>query len=276
MRIVLLVLIFLSPILAISQGWIPIGSRSNSLANASVTLVDAWSYHHNPGALGEITQPTVGISYENRFLLKEFQSQGIAYAHPLKYGVISVGAQLYGYKLFRTQRVGVGYSLPLTKRLFAGVQLNYQGLQLNANYGNKNTVTGEFGLQALLTDNWKLGFSVLNIGASKLNSYQNERFSTHFRLGMSYLLAEKVLFLLEGSKTIVDKIRIKGAIEYQAVKNFFIRAGIASAPLEFSFGFGYKWKIISFDIGSSYHQVLGWSPNISLTYTANKKKVDAE
>lgn len=256
----------------LSQGWLPVGARSNSLANASVTIPDVWAFHHNPGALAELNQVSVGVSYENRFLLKELQSQGVAYAQPLKYGVLSVGAQFYGYKQFRTQRIGAGYSLKLAERFFAGVQLNYQGLQLNENYGNRHSVTAEAGLQALLTENWRLGFSVTNIGRARLNEYQDERFSTNFRLGMSYLLSDKVLFLLEGSKTVVHKARIKAAVEYQAVKNFYVRAGVAGAPIEFSFGLGYKWNVISIDAGSSYHQLLGWSPNFSLTYTANKKK----
>lgn len=196
----------------------------------------------------------------------------MAYAQPLKYGVFSVGAQFYGYQQFRTQRIGAGYSLKLANRFFAGIQLNYQGLQLNENYGNRHGVTAEAGLQALLTDNWRLGFSVMNIGRAKLNDYQDERFSSIFRLGMSYLLSDKVLFLLESSKTVAHKARIKAGVEYLAVKNFFVRAGISGAPVEFSFGLGYKWNVIAIDTGSSYHQLLGWSPNFSLTYTANKKK----
>lgn len=78
--------------------------------------------------------------------------------------------------------------------------------------------------------------------------------------------------MLEGSKTIIDKARIKAGVEYQAVKNLYVRAGVAGAPIEFSFGLGYKWKVISIDAGSSYHQLVGWSPHFSLTYTANKKK----
>lgn len=57
-----------------SQGWLPVGARSNSLVNASVAIADVWAYHHNPGALGELKQAAAGISYENRFLLKELQS----------------------------------------------------------------------------------------------------------------------------------------------------------------------------------------------------------
>lgn len=257
-----------------AQGWISVGSRSNSLGNASVTISDAWAFHHNPGALGELTRPTVGMSYENRFLMKEFQSQGIVYAQPLSYGVISVGAQFYGHRQYRTQRIGVGYSLKLAKWFYAGVQVNYQGLQLNENYGNRHSVTAEAGLQVLFTENWRLGVSVMNIGRAKLNEFQNERFSTNFRLGMSYLLSGKVLFLLEGSKTVLDKARIHTGIEYQAVKNFFIRVGVAGAPVEFSFGLGYKWKVLSIDAGSSYHQIMGWSPNFSLTYTAKPKKAE--
>lgn len=268
----ILLTLLLIPCCVLSQGWLPVGARSNSLGNASVTIADVWAFHHNPGALGELKQATVGVSYENRFLLREFQSQGLAYAQPLKYGVLSVGAQFYGYKQFRTQRIGAGYSLKLAQRFFAGVQLNYQGLQLNENYGNRHSVTAEAGLQALITNNWRLGFSVTNIGRAKLNEFQDERFSTNFRLGTSYLLSNKVLFLLEGSKTIIDKAKIKFGIEYQAIKNFYVRAGIASAPLEFSFGLGYKWKVISIDAGSSYHQILGWSPHFSLVYTSNKKK----
>jgi hypothetical protein len=272
MRYLFFVSIFFRFSFALSQGWTNIGARSNSLANASVSIADVWAYHHNPAALGELKQVSVGVSYENRFLLKEFQSQGVAYAQPLKYGVLSVGAQFYGYKQFRTQRIGAGYSLQLANRFFAGVQLNYQGLQLNENYGNRHSVTAEVGLQTLFSNNWRLGFSVTNIARAKLNDYQDERFSTNFRLGMSYSLSNKVLFLLEGSKTIIDKVRVKLGVEYQAVKNFYVRAGVSGAPIEFSFGLGYKWKMISIDAGLSYQQLLGWSPHFSLTYTANKKK----
>jgi len=254
-----------------SQGWQPVGARSNSLANASVTIADVWAFHHNPGALGELKEATVGVSYENRFLMKEFQTQGIAYAQPLKYGVLSVGAQFYGYKQFRTQRVGAGYSLKLAERFYAGVQLNYLGLQLNENYGNRHGVSAEAGLQALISENWRLGFSVTNIGRAKLNDFQNERYTTNFRLGTSYNLSNKVLFLLEASKSIMDKTRFKFGVEYQAIKSFYVRAGVAGAPIEASLGFGYKWKVISIDFGTAYRQLLGWSPHISLTYIANKK-----
>ena len=86
---------------AFGQGVYPSGARSMSMANASVTLNDVWAHYNNPGAVGNVKELTVGISYENRFLLKELQSQSVAAVIPLKVGAISVGGQMFGYRDFR-------------------------------------------------------------------------------------------------------------------------------------------------------------------------------
>ena len=64
--------------------------------------------------LGSFLSDGFGVSYENRFLLKELQSQGLTAVIPLKSGVLSVGAQSFGYTEFRTYRSGLGYSLKLS------------------------------------------------------------------------------------------------------------------------------------------------------------------
>lgn len=268
MKKLLLHLIFLLTIpTSFAQGWLSIGARSNSLSNASVTLTDVWAFHHNPGALGEVTELTAGVSYENRFLLKELQSQGMAFAYPLKVGVISVGAQLYGYQLFRSQRVGAGYSLKLADFLFAGVQLNYQGIQLSQNYGSYSGMTAELGLQALISEKWRVGMSVFNLGRAKLSEFEDDRLSTIMRLGTSFKPSNKLMLLAEVQKDLEHDLSVKGGVEYEAIKQFYLRIGAATQPTTFSFGLGYKWKVIQLDLGSGYHQVLGWSPHFSLTYS---------
>src|SRR5690606_31680218 len=129
---------------------------SNSLANASVALADVWSYYHNPAALSKLKTTSLGLAYENRFLLKELQTQAFVVAQPLKVGVLSLGTQIYGYQLYRSTRVGLGYSMQLAEFLSAGVQLNYQALRIT-NYGSKGTVTGELGLLASISPKLDLG-----------------------------------------------------------------------------------------------------------------------
>lgn len=254
-----------------SQGWTPMGARSMAMANASSTLNDVWAYHQNPGALGDVEEFTAGLSYENRFLLKELQSQGFAVAVPMKVGVISAGGQLFGYQQYRTYKAGLGYSMKLSDKFFAGVQLNYLGLRLPENYGSANTVTGEVGIYAKVSRNWKIGASVCNLGRAKLADFADDRFTTMMRLGTSYTFSEKVLLALDFEKNLDHDVRIKTGIEYEMVKNFKLRGGVATAPIELSAGIGYEWNQLQIGVGSSYHQILGWSPNFALVFKSDKK-----
>jgi len=250
-----------------TQGYYPMGSRAQSLGNASNTLEDVWAFHHNPAALTGVKKLAVGISYENRFLLKELQSQGVAVALPLKKGVISVGGQRFGYRNFLSFKTGLGYSLKLSELLSAGVQLNYAGVRLPDAYGSDGTVTAELGLLAKVNDKWKLGFSIFNIGRNKLSDYQQDRYTTVMRLGTSYKISTKVLLVAEAEKNVDYPLRGKVGLEYAVVNNFFIRGGFATEPIEVSFGVGYQFKkYFKLDLGSCYHQILGWSPNFSFNY----------
>jgi hypothetical protein len=190
---------------------------------------------------------------------------------PLKTGVISVGAQMYGYELYRSQKAGMGYSLKLSEKFSAGVQMNYQGIRLTDNYGSKHSVTAEAGVIGEITEKWKVGMSVFNLGRAKLADFADDRFSTVMRLGTSFEL-EKVVFVAEAEKDLEHSMRVKGGLEYEPLDHFFFRFGAGTKPVDVSFGFGYKWRSLQLDLGSAYHQQLGWSPHFSLTYTSLKKK----
>jgi hypothetical protein len=263
-------LLIFFPLSVLGQAWNPVGAKSASMANASVATADAWSFHHNPGAAGALTTRSVAVFYENRFLLKELQTQGVVINQPLKRGVISFGAQFFGYSVYRTYRAGIGYAMPLSERLYAGVQLNYLGLQLTEAYGSRHGVSGEIGLYAKLTERWKLGIAVFNLGRMKLADFQDDRFTTLMRLGTSYSFSEKITVAAEAEKNLDYPIRGKFGFDYQPIKAFSIRAGVATAPVEITFGFGYNWKWLHIDIGSAYQQQLGWSPHFSIAYVGQK------
>lgn len=271
-HLAVLLWLLISGSFSFAQGIVPNGARAMSLGNAASTFDDVWAYHNNPGALGAINAFTAGLSYENRFLLKELQTQGFALAIPLKVGVISVGGDMFGYRNFRSYKAGLGYSMKLSEKFFAGVQLNYQGLSLSSNYGSKHTLSAAGGIYAKITNEWKLGVSAFNVGRAKLSDFEDDRFSTVIRLGTSYLFSKKFLLAIEGEKDLDSRLRFRGGLEYEPLNNFFIRGGVQTAPVEFSFGFGYHFKQIHIDLGSAYHQILGWSPNFSIVFQAKSKE----
>ena len=250
-----------------SQGIYFSGSRSNSLANASVCLEDVYAYHNNPANLSFVKNVSVGLSYENRFLLKELQNQSLAIAIPLKYGVLSIGGNTFGYQNFRTFKSGLGYAMLLTKDLSMGIQMNHQMIRLSEAYGINQTVTGELGLSYSVNGDWSIGMSVYNIGRNKLSLYPEDRYSTTMRLGTKYQLSEKTMLLAEFEKDVEHDLRSKVGIEYLPVKSLAFRGGFATSPIELSFGLG--WLIsekYTLDFGTQFHQFLGWSPHISFKY----------
>lgn len=257
-----------------SQGWLPVGARSNSLANAVVADVNVWSFFHNPGALGYLKNASIGASYENRYLLKELQHQAIVYAQPLKNGkagVLSVGVQSFGFKVYRSNRFGLGYALKLHEKVAMGVQLNYQDVWIQ-NYDYVGTVTAEIGLLSKITKNLSLGFSVMNINHARISRIPDNRFGTFFRLGLKYEFSNIVGITAEVEKEIRSKIRPKIGLEYQMIKGFFLRLGAAYNPAEITFGIGYKFKFrLQLDAGSAWRQHLGWSPHVGITYDFKSK-----
>jgi hypothetical protein len=267
----ILFFILISPI-SISQGYSFVGARSNSLSNSTVALEDCWSFFHNPGALATITNSEVGISYENKFLLKELQSQAIVYIQPLKKGVLSFGDQLFGFESFRTNKLGVGYGLKLSEFLYSGIQLNYHTIQFSSNYGTINILTAEAGLLAKVSENLKFGFSIFNLGRAKITTKGDERISTNMRLGTLYQLSSKILFTSEFEKNIFSNGCFKTGVEYKPVKNIVFRGGFSTKPIQFSFGLGIILKRFQLDIASAYSQFIGWSPYFSLNVKLGKEK----
>lgn len=267
----LLCCLFLVSFGAFSQGWVPAGSKSMSMANASNTESDAWSYFHNPGAAAAVESFQAGISYENRFLLKELQSQALGLALPLKVGVLTVGGHQYGYRQFRSYKAGVGYAMRLAERFYAGVQLNYQGIQLNENYGSSNELTAELGLLVEVSENWRIGLSVFNLNRARLAAFSDDRYSTYMRLGTSYTFSDRFKVSAEVEKDLENKPKVRIGAEYKVVKELLLRGGFATSRPEFTFGLGYRFKQVHLGLGSAYDQILGWSPNFSLEYVLGKK-----
>jgi hypothetical protein len=253
------------------QGYSFSGSRSQALANASVCLSDVFAYHNNPANAAGQKQVSFGLAYENRFLLKELQHQSYAVLIPLKFGVLSIGGNSFGYRDFRTFKNGVGYSMKLFEELSLGVQMNHHMIRLTSPYGLNQTVTGELGISYKVTEAWNFGMAVFNIGRNELINNPIERYSTSMRLGTSYKISNMVLAVAEIEKDISHPLRFKSGIEYSPDNNLLFRIGFATNPIELSFGIGWVFSDRYFlDFGSQYHQVLGWSPNFSFRFDINK------
>lgn len=271
MRIVILYFTFYSILISAGNDNAHYGGRSAGLAHTSVSLSDVWSTHHNQAGLGWLTQAEAGAFFQNRFLIKEMNYMGFAYAQPIKTGTFGFSFTNFGYSQYGESKVGLSYGLKLSDKITGGIQLNYHNTRIANNYGSASVLSGEMGAQAKLTSHLTLGLHLFNPTRAKLNNYNDERIPTIMRFGLNYTFSEKVFVAFEVEKDIDHRAVLRGGIEYKTNDMFYLRAGVGSNPSIFSFGAGIYTKQFKFDIAAGHHQILGFTPEISFSYLFNKK-----
>jgi len=244
----------------------PAGSRSAALGNASVALSDLWSAFNNQAGLAYLNTPGAGFYYENRFLLREMGYKAAAIAYPLKSGTIGLSFNHFGYSAYNESKIGLAFAKAFGKYLSFGLQLDYNMARLAENYGNRNFVTFEAGMLAKITPKLVLGAHVYNPINAKLAKYNDERAPVVFRVGATYSLSEKFTLLAETQKDSYTDASVNAGIEFKATSQIFLRGGISTGQEAFSFGAGFLRGNFTLDISSSYHSILGYSPQASVSF----------
>lgn len=244
----------------------PTGGRSSAMGSASVALSDFWSVHNNQAGLAGFTNIAAGIYFENRYLMKELSQKSGAFVMPSRSGVFGMSYDYFGSTLYNESKIGFAFARSFGSNFSAGIQLDYLNTHLSENYGNHGAFTFEVGVQARINKNLVMGAHVFNPLNVKISSETSERIPAIIRIGAGYNFSETLLLTGEIEKNITLKTRVKSGVEYRVVKQAFIRAGITTNPMTYSFGFGIDLKKLKVDLASTMHQVLGYSPQLSISY----------
>lgn len=266
-NLIFIVILFFIPVFVMAGGDNrPTGSRSAALGNASVGLSDLWSAFNNQAGLAHIESITAGVYYENRFTLKELGYKAAAVAYPLKTGTIGLSFNHFGYSAYNESKIGLAYAQGFGKYLSFGLQLDYNMARLAENYGNRNFITFEAGVMANITKELSLGVHVYNPISAKFSEYNDERAPVIFRVGAAYSISEKITLVAETEKNIDTEASVNAGLEYKIMPTIHLRGGLSTGVSAFSFGAGFWLGDFTIDISTSYHNVLGYTPQAALSY----------
>lgn len=250
----------------------PAGARPAAMANAALSFTDVWSLYHNQAGIAYLDGPTAGVFYESRFLMREFAFSGLAAAMPLGNGAVGLSYTGFGFSVYQENKVGLAYAQKLAKTFSASVQLNYHNTRINTDgYGSRSNVTAELGVRMDVSKKVVIAAHLYNPLRAKMNDFNNERLPTVLRLGGAYRISDDLLLAIETEKDIEQEPLFRGGIEYRPADILFLRVGASNQPGLLAFGFGFAFDAWRFDIATSYHNLLGYSPQASLTYAPGKK-----
>ncbi len=242
------------------------GSRSAAMGFTGVSISDFWSVINNQAGMAFNENQALGFYTENRFLLKELNRSTLAYTNPFFTGNIGLNFTYFGYSMYNEKKAGVAYAKKLSERFALGLQLDYFHTTLGDNYGSKSAITFEIGFFYKLNSQLSIGGHVYNPIQANFNDYNIEKIPSTISFGFSYNISDNILVVVETEKYITLPVNLKIGTEYKINDISFARIGINTNPTLLTFGYGISYNSFIFDFSSNYHQLLGYSPQISVIY----------
>lgn len=270
MRPVFCLLIFILAIDFFSLAQTDIGgARISGMGNTQVAITDLFS--QNQGGLALLEKHEIGIFSRQRFQLKELSQLYANGVYVSKWGNFGLKTFYSGHPDFNKAQVGLAYGKKLSNTFSGGVQVNMHQYAIT-NYGTSSFFSFELGFRAALSKHFDLGFHLFNPTSTTLNKDNGLTIQSKpaIDLGISYR-QDNYLISTEVSKegnNVAPNLKL--GIEYTFYKALFVRLGLNTTPSLLSFGVGTQWENLKMDISYSYHQLLGSTPGISLSYVFNK------
>ena len=257
----------ISPLVLKSQIIFNHGAVSTSMAGLNATTANVWSVNNNIGQLANLEYTTISGSVFQPFLISDFNTSNLAVGILSKNGSFGVSYSNYGNEFLQFHSAGFGYSMSLNEKFSGGIKINYHYINAGNTYFHKSAVSADFGISAQLNKELQIGVQVINPTLSKLDNFDDERIPTVMQIAIGYNLSKEVSAHFAVNKDIIYSPSFLAAIEYKPNNAIVFRGGVGTNPSLATFGIGTSFKKIDIDIAAQYHQILGFSPDISLTYS---------
>ena len=168
----------------------PMGGRAAAMGGSSVASQGLWALQNNPAGMAELEKISLGLYYENRWLLPETAYKCGAFALPTKFGTLGLSFNQFGSSKYNENKFGLAYAKGFGRYLQIGLQLDYLLLKVGNDYGTFHAFTFELGLQSHVTDKLTLGAYIFNpISFSFKQTLNHEKLPIVFRFGLACVAA---------------------------------------------------------------------------------------
>jgi hypothetical protein len=272
-RFLLLIFISFTVSTAFAHDFIsPIGGRAAAMGSSSVASRGLWAMQNNPAGMAYLEKFSFGLYYENRWFLPETAYKSGAIALPTKFGCLGLSFNQFGSSKYSENKFGLAYAKDFGPYFQMGLQLDYLFIHAGNDYGRQSAITFELGIQSQVTEKLRLGTYIFNPVSFRLQqSLNQEKLPIVFRFGAAYQFTKDFVGQCEIEKnTEREGISLRGGLEFEALKHFYLRAGMQSNPGILTFGLGYALSFVSIDAAAQLHQELGASIQIGMIFSIGK------
>ena len=241
-----------------------------ALSDAMSCQEGLYAAGYNPaGALSE--NFAAGISYFDRYQLKEISQKSAAVVVPALNGCFSADFNYYGFQLFNQVLSGLGYAMKLSDKIRAGVKINYHSLNIGKSSEKFYAVSAETGVIFSPLKNFDIAAYVKNPTNSQFNS-SDTLIPVAIVTGVRYKFYGSGFAALDVEKnSLYDKMPVRFGVGGSLNKFFEVYGGFSTFPLTVSAGFGFSFDGFKIMTAVRRNEFLGYMPSVSLVWEAGKK-----
>lgn len=240
-----------------------IGAEAWMQGGVSSTLSNAYAVVNNPAQLSYLKKWQVGINNEQRFNRKELMLANFSVAMPNKVIDVGIAANYFGFQDFNQQRIVISGSKKLAETFSLGVQLNYVATNIKE-YGNAGALVFGAGVAYQPLKKIEVGFTIFNPNQQQLSNNVTDIIPAFARLGVRYLVSNKVYVTAEADQQLEQKTIFRGGLRYELHKRIAVAIGASNQPILFTFGTSILAGNISIEAAATIHQTFGFTPQIGL------------
>ncbi len=250
----------------------PVGARYLEMGAYSSHNVDIYGTRTNPASLSQLPQASVAVYGEKRFQLQDLNYYSASFGLPTKSGTFALHGSYFGFDLSNQTQLSLAYGRKISSKVDIGAAFHYHQVNQADIYGNASAITGSIGILLHLTDKIHAGVSTYNPFRVAYDKDKEERLPSQYNFGIGYDASDKLFVSAELVKEEYQGLNVNASFQYRFVKQFFIRAGIATQTTNYFVGLGFRLKDFRLDVATSYHPQLGLSPGLLLLFDFGKKK----
>lgn len=267
-----IVIMVLGLVQAQAQNGLPqfAGARGAGMANASGSFKDVNSVFVNQAGLAYVEHMSFTAFGESRFLgTNGVNSFLIGAALPFEeLGTFGLSINYFGFEAYNEQKIGLAYAKKLSKRMALGAQIDYLGTNIMG-YGTSHNITFELGLLAELSKTFTLGAHVFSPARLKLEN--GDEIPALLKISGAFKPSNKVLVTGQIEKDLDNTAIGRIGIEYHPMDVLYVRAGATTGTSMGALGIGLRLNGLDIDLATNYHQYLGLTPSVSITYTVGRE-----
>ncbi|MDH6356197.1 hypothetical protein [Parabacteroides sp. PF5-9] len=263
---IIILFFFRIPTLLFPENNLRIGDiRPLSMGGNGVTQ----SIVFNP-TLVALSERSIRFQYYNKYGLKELSHIQASFLFPNTLLPVGFQAFSFGYDAYRESMFRFIAGKKLNEQWTLGVAVQYTLLQTELFEERPSSLSTDIGSTFSPVENLLIGLLIMHLpsisfGDQNTDKYDFTDYAVQF--GMAWEIINSLLITAYLGTEEEERLIGGIGVEYKLFDDFYIRSGIETKPLTPAMGVGYNLSVFTVDVVATWHEVLGVSSGIGLTFS---------